>query len=112
MRLDHATKHMFFLPGIVLAALLRGRSVHPTLWPFIAGAVAAVLIALNNYVINEWLDGRVDAHHPAKSTRPSVRRRMDPATVWRQWAFLAGVGVAAAFSAGPVMGAVAATFAA
>ena len=112
MRLDHATKHVFILPGVVLAALLRGREAHPTLWPFIAGALAAVLIASANYVINEWLDRESDAHHPTKSARTAVRRRMNGAAVWAQWALLAGLGLAAALSASPVMGAVAAAFAA
>ncbi len=112
MRLDHATKHVFILPGIVLAALLRGSAVHPRFWPFVAGGLAAVLIASANYVINEWLDRDSDAHHPTKSTRTAVRLRMRAGAVWGQWALLAGLGLIAGASGGPVMGLVAAAFAA
>src|SRR6201996_9246615 len=76
MRLDHATKHVFILPGIVLALLLRRSVVEITPWPIIAGFLTAILIASANYVINEWLDRASDSHHPTKSARPAVRRRM------------------------------------
>jgi 4-hydroxybenzoate polyprenyltransferase len=52
MRLDHATKHVFILPGVVLALLLRGASARPTPWPIIAGGLTAILIASASYVIN------------------------------------------------------------
>jgi 4-hydroxybenzoate polyprenyltransferase len=61
MRLDHATKHVFVVPGIILALLLRGSQVHITARSFVAGALVAVLIASANYVINEWLDRDSDA---------------------------------------------------
>jgi 4-hydroxybenzoate polyprenyltransferase len=70
MRLDHATKHVFVVPGIILALLLRGSQAHITAWPFIAGALVAVLIASANYVINEWLDRDSDAHHPPSRREP------------------------------------------
>ncbi|HWE99926.1 MAG TPA: UbiA family prenyltransferase [Caulobacteraceae bacterium] len=72
MRLDHATKHIFVVPGVVLALLLRGR-LNLSLWPFVAGILVVVAIASANYVINEWLDREFDAHHPTKSARAAVR---------------------------------------
>src|SRR5271167_2785101 len=60
MRLDHATKHVFILPGVVLALLLRGAPLlrdapgrapvwltplWPTVWPVAAGALTAILVA-------------------------------------------------------------------
>ncbi len=110
MRLDHATKHVVILPGIVLATLLRRGHIHASLWPFIAGALAAVLVASANYVINEWLDRASDAHHPTKSARVAVRRRMNGGLVWLQWAVLLTLGLAAAASGGLVMGLIAAAF--
>src|ERR1700676_731749 len=88
MRLDHATKHVFILPGVVLAWLLRGGAARLTLWPIVAGGLTAILIASANYVINEWLDRESDSHHPTKSARPAVRLRMRGWTVWLQWALL------------------------
>ena len=38
MRLDHATKHVFVVPGAILALLLRGSQVHLAVWSFVAGA--------------------------------------------------------------------------
>jgi len=112
MRLDHSTKHVFILPGIVLALLLRGGAVHVAPWPFVAGAGAAVLIASANYVINEWLDRESDAHHPTKRVRAAVRRQMRGGHVWLQWTLLVAAGLGLAASASGVMAAIAAAFAA
>jgi 4-hydroxybenzoate polyprenyltransferase len=112
MRLDHATKHVFILPGVVLALLLRGASARLTLWPAIAGGLTAILIASANYVINEWLDRESDSHHPTKSARPAVRLRMRGWTVWLQWALLTLAGLALAASANRVMLVIALAFAA
>jgi len=100
MRLDHVTKHVFVLPGVILALLLRGPQVHIGLWPFVAGAVVAVSIASANYVINEWLDREVDAHHPTKSARTAVQTRLHGSAVWMLWAVLVilGLGFAASTS--------------
>src|SRR5579863_1321129 len=96
MRLDHATKHVFVAPGIVLALLLRGPQVHITIWPFVAGDLVAVMIASANYVINEWLDRDSDALHPTKSARTAVRIRLDGSVVWAQWLVLVAGGLAIA----------------
>jgi 4-hydroxybenzoate polyprenyltransferase len=80
MRLDHATKHIV-VPGIILALLLRGSHVQLAVWPFVAGALVAVLIASANYVINEWLDRDSDALHPTKSGRTAVQIRLEGSVV-------------------------------
>ncbi len=112
MRLDHATKHVFVLPGIILALLLRGSQVSLTVWPFVAGAIVAVLIASANYVINEWLDREFDAHHPTKSKRTAVHIRLDGTFVWCLWACLVGCGLLIAASASRTMLLVGVAFAA
>jgi len=111
MRLDHATKHIFILPGLMLALLLRGGAAKLALWPIAAGFLTALLIASANYVINEWLDRESDAHHPTKSARPAVRRRIDGRVVWLQWVLLTLAGVAIAASASRVMAVIAMAFA-
>ena len=85
MRLDHATKHIFIVPGIILAALLRHGFIHVTAWPIIAGFYCAVAIASANYTINEFLDRKSDAHHPTKSARAAVMREMNGAIVFAMW---------------------------
>mgnify|MGYP000081161437 CR=1 FL=1 len=84
-RLDHMTKHVFILPGLVLAWALR----HPALdgaWLALAtGLASAVLVASANYILNEWLDRESDAHHPDKSRRPAVTRALSPEVAgWRR----------------------------
>ena len=103
MRLDHATKHVFILPGIILAVLLRRPYIHLLAWPFVSGAIAAVLIASANYVINEWLDRTSDAHHPTKSARAAVRNEMPGSAVFAQWLILVVLGLAIAASASMTM---------
>ncbi len=112
MRLDHATKHVFVVPGVILALLLRGSAVSVTVWPFIAGVATAVLIASANYVINEWLDREFDALHPKKSARTAVKAQLDGSVVWAQWAVLVVAGLLIAASASWTMMAVAIGFAA
>ncbi len=94
-RIDHMTKHVFILPGLVLAALLRGAS-EPTqtiLSNILLGFVAAVLVASANYVINEYLDRNFDRFHPEKSQRAAVQREMSGLIVFGLWAVLLVVGL-------------------
>ncbi|MDZ7783898.1 MAG: UbiA family prenyltransferase [Halioglobus sp.] len=95
-RFDHATKHIFILPGIVFALLFRGEQSDSPALTVLLGLIVAVCIASANYTINEWLDRDSDRHHPEKSQRASVRRALNPALVYLQWAgfLLAGLGCA------------------
>ncbi len=111
-RLDHATKHVFILPGVVLAYLLRGVHSTDVVWSVLAGLIVAVSIASANYVINEYLDREFDRHHPTKSARTSVQREMRPGLVFLEWAVLVTIGLLSAMSVGKVMLAVAVVFAA
>ncbi|WP_022683562.1 UbiA family prenyltransferase [Sphingobium bisphenolivorans] len=92
-RFDHATKHVFILPGIILAYVFRGPSDADTVLHLVLGILSAVLIASANYVINEWLDREFDAFHPLKSQRIAVKRQLTPALVYTEYAAFAGVGV-------------------
>jgi 4-hydroxybenzoate polyprenyltransferase len=111
-RLDHATKHVFILPGVVLAYLLKGVHSPNVTWSIFAGLLAAVSIASANYVINEYLDREFDRHHPAKSKRAAVQRELRPGLIVAEWAMLATIGLAAASSVSSVMLFVAIVFAA
>lgn len=102
MRLDHMTKHVFILPGIALAFLLRG-GAEAALWRnLVVGFLAAVAIASANYVINEWLDREFDAHHPEKSQRAAVQKVMNPKIVHTLYAALLLIGVGLALTVNTV----------
>ncbi|MFQ5350179.1 MAG: UbiA family prenyltransferase [Thermoanaerobaculia bacterium] len=99
-RVDHWVKHVFIVPGIVLACVLLERSPLGSLPTVGLGFAAAALVASANYVLNEWLDAERDRHHPVKSSRPAVAKRLSPALVWTEYLALAaaGLGLAAVVS--------------
>ena len=95
-RPGHWIKHVFILPGIALAWLLR-----PHAWPALVvhvaiGLISAALLASANYVLNEWLDARSDRHHHSKSERPAVAKRLSPVGVLLEYLLLAATGLALA----------------
>lgn len=93
MRLDHSVKHIFIVPGIVLAYLLRGIRNDHLIQSFALGFAAAICIASANYVINEFLDRDFDKHHPTKSSRSSVQSVMSRRVVVGQWLVLIAIGL-------------------
>lgn len=101
-RFDHTTKHIFVIPGIVLALVLREPSLDGILLRVLLGAVSVVMIASANYVINEWLDREFDAYHPTKSKRASVRDSLDARFVYAEYFIFVAVGLLAAFALGPL----------
>lgn len=103
-RFDHATKHVFIIPGIALALLLRGNHGEALAINILAAFAAAICAASANYVINEWLDRDFDRHHPEKSERAAVQVALDERVVYLMYAALVlaalalSVAVNAAFS--------------
>ncbi len=101
-RLDHMTKHVFILPGLVLAWMLRTPPLAGAWAPIALGLASAVLIASANYILNEWLDRQFDAHHPDKSKRPAVTAALSPLPVWASYLLCSVGGLALANGVGPV----------
>jgi 4-hydroxybenzoate polyprenyltransferase len=95
-RLDHATKHLFIVPGVVLGAMLRGVRVENIYLSALLGLITAIAIASANYAINEFLDREFDRHHPAKLSRAAVRREMKGTIVFLEWLILIMVGLGSA----------------
>ncbi len=85
-RFDHMTKHVFIIPGFVLACALRRDTVTLEIAPIVLGIISAVFIASANYVINEWLDREFDAIHPVKSKRIAVVKSLSAKWVYAEYA--------------------------
>jgi 4-hydroxybenzoate polyprenyltransferase len=109
-RLDHMTKHIFIVPGLVLAFVLRHPPLDNLLQNVLLGFASAVLIASANYIINEWLDREFDAFHPDKSGRPAVNTVMSGAVVYTFYGVVSLAGLALAYLVGPVFLAVSVLF--
>jgi 4-hydroxybenzoate polyprenyltransferase len=99
-RFDHSTKHIFIVPGIILAYAFRDPPLENVLVAIVIGFCSAILIASANYVINEWLDRKFDAFHPLKSRRTAVRHELSPRVVLAEYVLLGGAGLVLAWFVG------------
>src|ERR1700730_7273563 len=97
-RFDHLTKHIFIVPGIVLAYLLRGGPPHFPVVQAVLGLIAAICIASANYVINEYLAREFDKHHPTKSRRRAVERTLRGSFVFLEWTAFTLLGLGCAWT--------------
>ncbi len=109
-RFDHSTKHIFIIPGIVFAYLLRGIHTDPLYIHIVLGLITAVCIASANYVINEWLDRDFDKYHPTKSQRTAIHRELRGQIVLLEWLTFLATGLVCAYVASKAMFLVACVF--
>ncbi len=99
-RFDHASKHVFVLPGIILAYTLLQPPLDHAVAAIVLGFISAIAIASANYVINEWLDREFDAFHPTKYKRTAVRLSLSPHLVYLEYAVFAVTGLLLAATVG------------
>lgn len=97
-RLDHMTKHVFIVPGLVLVLLLRPEAManlgSQFVMVLVIGFASAICVASANYVINEFLDREFDRFHPEKSQRAAVQREMSSTIVLVEYVILLFIGLA------------------
>ena len=111
-RPDHWVKHVFILPGIVLALALAPTLETGKIFLNCAlGFAAACLIASANYVINEWLDAEDDRNHPEKLSRPSAAGLVQARYVYAEYVLLLAAGMALALTINSVFAVISAAFA-
>lgn len=99
-RLDHATKHVFIIPGVILAYALREPPLDNVILSLILGFLSAIAIASANYVINEWLDRESDKFHPMKHRRAAVQWVLSPRLVYLEYLAFAVFGLVLAWLVG------------
>jgi 4-hydroxybenzoate polyprenyltransferase len=99
-RFDHATKHVFIIPGICIAYALRDPPLQGAAVAITLGFMSAVATASANYVINEWLDREFDVFHPTKSARAAVQRSLSSNIVYAEYTALALIGMLLALTVG------------
>src|SRR5262249_1901896 len=104
-------KHIFIIPGIIFALLLRGARVESLGISVGLGLAAAVCVASANYVVNEWLDRGSDKFHPTKSKRSAVQKVLRRDIILLERAAFVGVGLICAFIGSVPMFLVACAFA-
>ena len=93
-RIDHWFKNSFMIFGVVLALFYYPDPITWSLAPrFVLALLATCLVASSNYVLNELLDGPMDALHPQKRLRPVPSGRVNPAVGYAEWISLAVVGL-------------------
>ncbi len=102
-RFDHSTKHIFIVPGMFFAYILRGVQVENVQLNVALGLITAICIASANYVINEWLDRDFDKHHPSKSKRTAVNLEMRGSYIVLEWLAFMIVGLGCAWCASKTM---------
>ncbi|MBA3271567.1 MAG: UbiA family prenyltransferase [Acidobacteria bacterium] len=84
--------------GVVLAIFYRPELLTWAIVPRLALALLATcLVASSNYVLNELLDGPLDARHPEKRFRPVPSRRVNRAIVYAEWIALGAIGLGLAW---------------
>jgi 4-hydroxybenzoate polyprenyltransferase len=94
-RPSHWIKNLFVIPGFIAAQMFESQFSAINFLKLIIVLISTSLIASANYVLNEWLDAKSDAHHPLKKNRPSVIGSVFLREIVILYIFLSILGLAA-----------------
>jgi len=94
-RPSHWIKNLFVIPGFIAAQMFESQFSAINFLKLIIVLISTSLIASANYVLNEWLDAKSDAHHPLKKNRPSVIGSVFLREIVILYIFLSVLGLAA-----------------
>jgi decaprenyl-phosphate phosphoribosyltransferase len=98
-RVDHWTKNVFVLPGVLIAALRFGVDDWTVLLTnILAGLLSVGLVASSNYTLNEVIDAPFDRNHPSKQNRPVASGRVHIGWAYVQWIVLGAAGIALGYT--------------
>lgn len=93
-RVDHWSKNVFVLPGIIVAYTAARIPIDKTSGlRVLFGLISICLIASSNYVINEILDAPFDRLHPTKHARPAAQGKVVLPLGYAQWIILLCCGL-------------------
>lgn len=102
LRVDHWTKNVFVLPGMIVALAVPSFPETAGLaLRVLTGLLATSLVASSNYVINEVMDAPYDAHHPEKRKRPIPSGRASVAIAYAQWVSVGAAGIGLGLTVSP-----------
>ena len=102
-RPDHWFKHVFVIPGIVVAAgSIPSVDYRALALNTLVGTVALCTIASSYYTLNEILDAPFDRLHPTKHARPVPSGQVNLTIGYTQWLVLFVVGIALAWQVSPL----------
>jgi decaprenyl-phosphate phosphoribosyltransferase len=88
LRIDHWTKNVFVLPGVVIPLTIHQGVSGELIQRLILGTISVCLVASSNYTINEILDAPHDRLHPVKKMRPAARGLINLPLGYAQWILL------------------------
>jgi decaprenyl-phosphate phosphoribosyltransferase len=94
MRMDHWIKHVFVVPGVLLAFIFLKKPLdYPFIYRLFVGIVAICILSSSYYTLNEVLDAPYDRMHPTKCNRPVALGLVREKYAYLQWLFLGGLGL-------------------
>jgi decaprenyl-phosphate phosphoribosyltransferase len=102
LRIDHWTKNVFVLPGVVIPLTIHQGVTPNLIQRLILGMISVCLVASSNYVINEILDAPYDRLHPIKRMRPAARGMVNLPLGYLQWILLMAAGVGIGYFISPL----------